>query len=137
MTDGYEPKLIMTPDQYDDYLLMLHRDLARMAENLDPPNPFRGLVQESDGIAIRINDTNDLHYAITYMENLIEEDQFKHIILADPRPIGYSFEILEKMGDETKFPCQWMKTNDWIIFILNTDEQHKLVIKENKFFIKE
>jgi hypothetical protein len=135
--DNYEPKLILTPEQYDSYLLMLHRDLAIMADNLDPPNPFRGMVDESEGLAIRINDTNDLPYAIQYMENKIEDKEFDKIILADPRPIGYKYELLEKFAETTRFPCQWFKTNDWIIFILNTKDDYKLVIQDNKFFIQE
>lgn len=137
MTEEYEPKLIIAEEQYDEYLLMLHRDLARMAEVLDPPNPFRGLVNESEGLAVRINDTNDLPYAISYMENKIEDKEFNKIILADPHPIGYSYELLEKFAETTKFPCQWFKTKNWIIFFINTNEDCKLVIQHNKFFIKE
>lgn len=137
--DEYEPHLIMTPEDYDEYLLMLHRDLAsNMAINLDPPNPFRGMVEESENLAIRINDTNDLPYAISYMEKkLIGEQGFTHVILADPRPIGYSNDLLDTLAENTTYPCQWYKTKEWIIFILNTKDDYKLVIKENKFFIEQ
>lgn len=138
MTEEYEPKRIISEEDYDSYLLMLHRDLARIAENLDPPNPFRGLVEESEGMAVRINDTNDLPYAISYMENhLIDEKGYRHIILADPRPIGYSNDLLETISKSTIYPCQWFKTKEWIIFFINTNEDYKLVIYNNKFFIKE
>lgn len=136
--NDYEPKLILAAEQYDDYLLMLHRDLARMAENLDPPNPFRGLVNEGEGLAIRINDTNDLPYSISYMENnLIKEQGYKHIILADPRPIGYSNDLLDSIMKDTEYPSYWFKTQEWIIVMINFLENEKLVIKNGEFIIND
>ena len=67
----YEPKIIIREEQYQEYLLSLHRTLGNLAENRDPPNPFRSLLEEGDNLKIIVNDTNDLRHCIKEFEQKI------------------------------------------------------------------
>ena len=134
--DSYTPKTIISNEMYDDYLLQLHREIAHsLAKSLDPPNPFRGTIEEGN-VKILLNDTNDLHWALTYCEKKIHAEEHKYIIMGDPHTIGYSIEILERMESELNIPGTFIKTKEWIIFLLNTSEFNKLIIEKNEIVIK-
>lgn len=133
--ENYEPRIIISPENYDSHLLDLHRQLAQFAENLDPPNPFRGLLEEGDNIKIAINDTNDLHFCIKYFEKKILDGELTNVVIGDPHTVGYSFEAIEKMAEEISIVVDWNKNKDWIIVMLNTTIDN-LVIEHGKIRVK-
>jgi hypothetical protein len=135
-SESYVPKRVIGKEMYDDYLLQLHREIAHnLAKSLDPPNPFRGTIEEGN-VKILLNDTNDLHWALTYCEKKIHAEEYKYIIMGDPNTIGYSMSILERMESELSIPGTFIKTKEWIIFLLNTNEFDKLIIEKNEIVIK-
>ena len=133
--ENYEPRIIISPENYDSHLLDLHRQLAQFADNLDPPNPFRGLLEEGDNIKIAINDTNDLHFCIKYFEKKILDGELTNVVIGDPHTIGYSFEAIEKMTEEISIVVDWNKNKDWIVVMLNTTTDN-LVIEHGKIRVK-
>jgi hypothetical protein len=56
--------------------------------------------------------------------------------MGDPNTIGYSMSILERMESELSIPGTFIKTKEWIIFLLNTNEFDKLIIEKNEIVIK-
>lgn len=132
--DGYAPRIIIQHDMYDDYLLDLHRTLSYMAENRDPPNPFRGLIEEGDNLKIAINDTNDLHFCIKHFERKILDGELESVIIGDPHTFGYGFELIEKMCEDLEVPVKWNKDKRWITVMLNT--HGKLVIEHGKIRVE-
>ena len=133
--EPYEPKIIITPEQYDSHLLNLHRTVGYMCENRDPPNPFRSLLEEGDNIKLVINDTNDLNYCIKHFEERMEDGEFQHVIIGDPHAFGYGTEILDKMTANLSVPVSWLKDKQWILILLNTDKE-KLVIEHGKIRVE-
>ena len=129
----YEPRTIISPEQYDEYLLDLHRTLATIAEDHDPPNPFRGLIEEGDNIKVVVNDTNDLHFCIEHFEKKIAANEIEHVIIGDPHTLGYTIEALERMVENTS--AEFTKSKQWIIVKLNTSNK-KLVIKNRKLKVE-
>jgi hypothetical protein len=135
-SESYVPKTIIGKEMYDDYLLQLHREISyNLAENIDPPNPFRGPITDGN-VKILVNDTNDLHWGLTYCENKILADEYEYVIIGDPHTIGYTIDILERMKSEMSIPATFIKTKEWIIFLLNISENDKLTIQNNEIVIK-
>jgi hypothetical protein len=132
--DEYAPRIIIQHDMYDDYLLDLHRTLGYMAENRDPPNPFRGLIEEGDNLKIAINDTNDLHFCIKHFERKILDGELESVIIGDPHTFGYGLEILDKMCEDLEVPVKWSRDKRWITVMLNTSG--KLVIEHGKIRVE-
>lgn len=132
---GYEPKIIIREEQYQQYLLDLHRTLGYLAENRDPPNPFRSLLEEGDNLKIIVNDTNDLHHCIKEFEQKILDGDLQYVIIGDPHTYGYGMEILDKMTQDVSLPINWSKDKHWIIIEINIDNK-KLVIENNKLKIE-
>lgn len=133
--DNYVPRKIMSGEDCEDYMLLLHRELASIAKNYDPPNPFRGLISHDESLEIVVNDTNDLHWLIAFYEEKIIDGDASHVILADPNSYGYRFDTLDKMCDDRKVPCYYVKNKDWIIFMLNTKDNEKLILKDGKLAV--
>ena len=80
MPSNYEPKTIISPLRYDTHLLELHRQLALIAEDQDPPNPFNTAVEIDNDLSVALNDTNDLH--LIYLHAQFDPHAIKcHIIL--------------------------------------------------------
>lgn len=134
--DQYEPKIIITPEQYDSHLLNLHREVGYLCENRDPPNPFRGLLEEGDNLRIAINDTNDLRFCVKHFEERIADGEFEHVIIGDPNAFGYGFELLDKILEDVEIPAEWNKNKQWIFILLNTDK-NKLVIEHGKIRVED
>ena len=134
--DDYQPKIIIREEQYQEYLLDLHRTLGYLAENRDPPNPFRSLLEEGENLKIIVNDTNDLHHCIKEFEYKIKEGELEHVIIGDPHTFGYGFQLIETMIDDVDIPVDWIKDKRWIIIKLNIDDNKKLVIEQSRIRIK-
>ena len=130
---AYEPRTIISPEQYDEYLLDLHRTLATIAEDQDPPNPFRGLIEEGDNVRVVVNDTNDLHFCIEHFNKKINASEAEHVVIGDPNTLGYTIEALERMMDG--LDATFTKNKQWIIVMLNTSNK-KLVIKNRKLKVE-
>lgn len=133
--DDYQPKIIIREEQYQEYLLDLHRTLGYLAENRDPPNPFRSLLEEGDNLKIIINDTNDLRFCIKEFEDKIKEGELEHVIIGDPHTFGYGFQLLDKMVEDVEIPVDWIKDKRWIIIKLNIDDK-KLVIEQSRIRVE-
>ena len=131
----YEPKIIIREEQYQEYLLNLHRTLGNLAENRDPPNPFRSLLEEGDNLKIIVNDTNDLHHCIKEFEQKILDGDLEYVIIGDPHTYGYGFQLLDKMVENLDLPIRWRKDKQWIIVEINIDNK-QLVIENNKLKIE-
>ena len=132
----YEPKRIIMPEMYDEYELLLHRELASYAVNLDPPNPFRKSIMESPDIKIIVNDTNDLPFVIKHFETQVEDNKYTTVIIGDPAPLGYSLDVLDRLNDESPYKSRFIRNKDWIIYMINIDVHEKLYIEDGKFVIK-
>ena len=130
----YVPKIIISPEYYDDYLLELHRELSSIARNDDPPNPFRPKLEEGNAKVV-INDTNDLHWCIKYFERKIIDDELKYVIIGDPNSFGYGDVLLDNMSKDSELPLDYIKSKQWIIVMINIDNK-KLVIKNNRLDIE-
>lgn len=131
----YEPKIIIREEQYQEYLLSLHRTLGNLAENRDPPNPFRSLLEEGDNLKIIVNDTNDLRHCIKEFEQKILDGDLEYVIIGDPHTYGYGFQLLDKMVEDLDLPIRWRKDKQWIIVEINIDNK-QLVIENNKLKIE-
>jgi len=131
----YEPKIIIREEQYQEYLLNLHRTLGNLAENRDPPNPFRSLLEEGDNLKIIVNDTNDLRHCIKEFEQKILDGDLEYVIIGDPHTHGYGFQLLDKMVEDLDLPIKWRKDKQWIIVEINIDNK-QLVIENNKLKIE-
>jgi len=131
----YEPKIIIREEQYQEYLLNLHRTLGNLAENRDPPNPFRSLLEEGDNLKIIVNDTNDLRHCIKEFEQKILDGDLEYVIIGDPHTYGYGFQLLDKMVEDLELPIKWRKDKQWIIVEINIDNK-QLVIENNKLKIE-
>ena len=131
----YEPKIIIREEQYQEYLLSLHRTLGNLAENRDPPNPFRSLIEEGDNLKIIVNDTNDLRHCIKEFEQKILDGDLEYVIIGDPHTYGYGFQLLDKMVEDLDLPIRWRKDKQWIIVEINIDNK-QLVIENNKLKIE-
>lgn len=132
----YEPKRIIMSEMYDEYELLLHRELASYAVNLDPPNPFRKTITESLGINIVVNDTNDLPFVVKHFEQQIEDGKYTTVIIGDPAPLGYSLEVLDRLNDESPYVSRYIRNKDWIVYMINIDAHEKLYIEDGKFTIR-
>jgi hypothetical protein len=132
----YEPKRIIMPEWYDEYELMLHRELASYAKNLDSPNPFRKAITETIGIKIVLNDTNDLPFVVKHFEEKIDDGIEETVIIGDPAPLGYSLEVLDRLNDESKYSSRYIRNKEWIIYMINIDEHKDLYIEDGKFQIR-
>jgi len=133
----YEPRIIILPDLYDEYELLLHRELASFAINLDPPNPFRTLTKEGEGVKIVVNDTNDLPFAIQHFQLQIKDGKYHTVIVGDPAPNGYSLSVLDRLVDESEYRVKYIRNKDWIIFMINIDEGGQLYIEDGKFVFRQ
>lgn len=133
--EPYEPKTVISPEHYDEYLLDLHRTLSATTENQDPPNPFSSVVEADDNIKVVVNDTNDLHYCIEHLEKKINENEIEYAIIGDPHTIGYSLEALERMMQTVSIDATFIKSKQWIIVMLNTSDK-KLVIRNRKLRVE-
>lgn len=131
----YQPKVIIREEQYQEYLLDLHRTLGYMAENRDEPNPFRSLLEEGDNLKIIVNDTNDLKYCIDAFVENIKDGKLEHVIIGDPHTFGYGFQLLDKMVEQVDIPCAWSKDKSWILIMLNIDNK-KLVIEQSRIRVE-
>lgn len=134
--DNYEPRVIIPEEHKTEYLISLHRTLGYTAENLDPPSPFRGLLEEGDNLKIVLNDTNDLRHCIKEFEDKILEGELKHVIIGDPHTFGYGVQILDKMLEDVSIPAFWEKDKQWILVKLNIVAENKLIIEESRIRIK-
>lgn len=134
--DDYEPRVIISPEWYESYLIDLHRTLSYTAECKDSPNPFRSLLQEGDNLKVVINDTNDLRYCIKHFEQKILNEELEHVIIGDPHTYGYGFQLLDKMIEDITVPASYTKDKSWILVMLNTDNK-KLVIEDGKIRVEE
>ena len=132
----YEPKRIIMPEMYDEYELLLHRELASYAVTLDPPNPFRKSIMESPDVKIVVNDTNDLPFVIKHFETQVEDNKYTTVIIGDPAPLGYSLDVLDRLNDESPLVSRYIRNKDWIIYMINIDAHEKLYIEDGKFVIK-
>lgn len=133
--EDYEPKNVIRHEQYDSYLLDLHRTIANFAEDRDPPSPFRGLIEEGDNIRIVVNDTNDLRFCIEHFQKRILDGELEHVIIGDPHTIGYSFDAIERMTSDLDISADWSRDKDWIIIKLNTVDK-KIVIENRKIRVE-
>ena len=131
----YQPKIIITPEQYDSHLLNLHREIGFISENRDPPNPFRGLLEEGNNLKIVVNDTNDLRFCVKHFEERITDGEFEHVIIGDPNSFGYGFQILDKMLEDIKISASWNKNKQWIFVMLNINNK-KLIIEHGKIRVE-
>ncbi|MDA9373939.1 hypothetical protein N9R43_01020 [bacterium] len=135
MPSNYEPKTIISPLRYDAHLLELHRQLALIAEDQDPPNPFNTAVEIDDDLSVALNDTNDLHFCIEYFVKKITENDLKYVIIGDPNTSGYTHDALTRMMEDTGIHSEFIQGSQWIIIKLNTDDT-KLVIKNRKLRVE-
>ena len=133
--EDYEPKIIIRQEQYENYLLDLHRTIGYMSENRDPPNPFRSLLEEGDNLKIIVNDTNDLRFCIEHFERKISDGELTNVIIGDPHTFGYSLESLDKMIENINVPISYLRDKKWIIVMLNTDNK-MLVIEDGKIRVE-
>jgi hypothetical protein len=135
-TNQYEPRIIIDDGYYDSYLLQLHREIVanKIAEDQDPPNPFRKEIVE-DNVKIVVNNTNDLHYALKYFEKRIDREEHKYVIVGDPNSVGYKYESLQRMCEDIKYYTTLIKTKDWIICTININDNNKLIIENNKLVV--
>ena len=131
----YQPKIIIREEQYQEYLLDLHRTLGYLAENRDPPNPFRSLLEEGDNLKIIVNDTNDLRHCIKEFEQKILDGDLEHVIIGDPHTFGYGFDLIEKMIEDVELPISWSKDKRWIIVMINIDNKN-LVIEQSRIRVE-
>lgn len=121
---------------YDEYELLLHRELASMSVNHDPPNPFRGTATETVGVRIYVNDTNDLPYQIQAATETIKDGISTTVIIGDPYTIGYRAEILDRLAEECPYPCRYVRNKDWIVFMVNILPDQTLHIQDGKFLVR-
>jgi hypothetical protein len=133
--EDYEPKNVIRHEEYDNYLLDLHRTIANFAEDRDPPSPFRGLIEEGDNIRIVVNDTNDLRFCIEHFQKRILDGELEHVIIGDPHTIGYSIDAIERMTSDLEISADWSRDKDWIIIKLNTVDK-KIVIENRKIRVE-
>jgi len=135
-TDDYEPKIIIADADYDSYLLQLHREIIanKLAEDHDTPNPFREHIIE-DNVKIAVNDTNDLHYALKHFEKKIELEIYKYVIVGDPHVLGYNYDTLQSICTDINYNTKVIQTKDWIICLININEENKLIIKNNRLVV--
>ncbi len=133
--EDYEPKNVIRHEEYDNYLLDLHRTIANFAEDRDPPSPFRGLIEEGDNIRIVVNDTNDLRFCIEHFQKRILDGELEHVIIGDPHTIGYSVDAIERMTSDLEISADWSRDKDWIIIKLNTVDK-KIVIENRKIRVE-
>ena len=131
----YQPKVVIREEQYQEYLLDLHRTIANFAEDRDPPSPFRGLIEEGDNIRIVVNDTNDLRFCIEHFQKRILDGELEHVIIGDPHTIGYSIDAIERMTSDLEISADWSRDKDWIIIKLNTVDK-KIVIENRKIRVE-
>ena len=131
----YQPKIIIREEQYQEYLLDFHRTLGYQAENRDPPNPFRSLLQEGDNLKIIVNDTNDLRHCIKEFEQKILDGDLEHVIIGDPHTFGYGFDLIEKMIEDVELPISWSKDKRWITVMINIDNK-KLIIEQSRIKVE-
>jgi hypothetical protein len=139
MTDEeYTPKRIISEVDYDNYLLMLHRELAnlKIIENTDPPSPFRKFLLQEEDIKIVINDTNDLYYCIRYFVDQIQNDEIKHAIIGDPYTLGYKHDVLDKMTGDFNLPVSFVKNKDWIIALINITDSESIIIEDSTIRVR-
>ena len=133
--EDYEPKNVIRHEEYDNYLLDLHRTIANFAEDRDPPSPFRGLIEEGDNIRIVVNDTNDLRFCIEHFQKRILDVELERVIIGDPHTIGYSIDAIERMTSDLEISADWSRDKDWIIIKLNTVDK-KIVIENRKIRVE-
>lgn len=135
-TDDYEPKMIIADADYDSYLLQLHREIVanKLAEDRDSPNPFRERIVE-DNVKIVVNDTNDLHYALKHFEKKIELGIYEYVIVGDPHVLGYKYDSLQGICADINYNTVVIQTKDWIICLININEENKLIIENNRLVI--
>jgi len=131
----YQPKVVIREEQYQEYLLDLHRTIANFAEDRDPPSPFRGLIEEGDNIRIVVNDTNDLRFCIEHFQKRILDGELEHVIIGDPHTIGYSIDAIERMTSDLEISADWSRDKDWNIIKLNTVDK-KIVIENRKIRVE-
>ena len=132
----YEPKIIISPEDYDDYLLMFHRELLRIGENLDPPSPFRSELRDGENVKVVINDTNDLHYCIEHFCDEISNGKLTHVIVGDPATLGYKFETLDKMCLDFDLPVRYFKNKEWIIVLINITVDEKITVENSTINVR-
>ena len=133
--EDYEPKNVIRHEEYDNYLLDLHRTIANFAEDRDPPSPFRGLIEEGENIRIVVNDTNDLRFCIEHFQKRILDGELENVIIGDPHTIGYSIDAIERMTSDLEISADWSRDKDWIIIKLNTVDK-KIVIENRKIRVE-
>jgi len=133
--EDYEPRIIIRQEQYDEYLLNLHRHIGYFAENKDPPNPFRGLLEVGENLKIIVNDTNDLRFCIKHFEQKILDKELENVIIGDPHTFGYGEELIEKMLEDVSMPYSWIRDRQWISIMLNTN-RNELVIEHGKIRVE-
>jgi hypothetical protein len=131
----YQPKIIIREEQYQEYLLDLHRTLGHIAINRDPPNPFRSLLEEGDNLKIIVNDTNDLRHCIKEFEQKILDGDLENVIIGDPHTFGYGFELLDKMIEDVEVPIHYFKDKHWITVMINIDNKN-LVIEQSRIKVE-
>ena len=131
----YQPKIIIREEQYQEYLLDFHRTLGYLAENRDPPNPFRSLLEEGDNLKIIVNDTNDLRHCIKEFEQKILDGDLEHVIIGDPHTFGYGFDLLDKMIEDVELPISWSKDKRWITVMINIHNKN-LVIEQSRIRVE-
>lgn len=130
MTD-YEPRIILKDFEYGEHLTSLYKEVAKISENLDPPNPFSSSITAGDNLKIVVNDTNDLRFCIKHFENKIKNDDCKYVIIGDPNSFGYGDELLQHMTDDVDLPIQYFKGPKWILVLININNK-QLTIKDTK-----
>ena len=131
----YQPKIIIREEQYQEYLLDFHRTLGYLAENRDPPNPFRSLLEEGDNLKIIVNDTNDLRHCIKEFEQKILDGDLENVIIGDPHTFGYGFDLLDKMIEDVEVPIHYFKDKRWITVMINIDNKN-LVIEQSRIRVE-
>jgi hypothetical protein len=136
MDEEYEPRIIMTDNEYAQYRLLLHRELATIAENRDPPSPFRPLLEEGYNLKIVVNHTNDLPWVIERFEEKIINGDYEHVIIGDPKTLGYSMDTLDRLLEDRDVSATYYKNKEWIIFLLNITKNNKLVIEQSKIIVE-
>jgi hypothetical protein len=133
----YEPKVIISNSQIQDFQLLMARELANYIRSEDPPNPFRGPLESSDHVKIALNKTNDLKYMVDHWISEIKNGDADIVLLGDPFRHGYSMQVINKIADACDVPCNYIVAKDWIVFCLNLKDMTSLYIKDSTIMKKE
>ena len=131
----YQPKVILTEHEHDEYLTELYKNVKSICNNLDPPNPFNNSLTSGDNIQIVLNDTNDLRHCIKKYERKILDGYAEHVIIGDPNAFGYGENLINEMIKDVSLPIEFTRNSKWIIVKINIVGK-ELIIKNTRIWVK-